>query len=172
MTSPAPRVFSAPGSPGHRPTPPSPSAPCLLRSPSSPSRSASALLHPAPLPRTPPSSSCLPLPPSSCSRLTTLFPRSPPQICTPPSPSRTDFTGPGIACSRGSEERGQRGEEPGSVGHGGQRWGQHAGARALEGWRWAPRPAPAPSWLFRLPASLVTASYWTSGSPSSARGPH
>lgn len=169
VTSPAPSLFSAPGSPGHKPTP---SAPCLLRSPSSPSRSASALLHPAPLPRTPPSPGCLPLPPSRDSRLTTLFPRSRPQISTPPGPSRTDFAGPGIACSGSGEEGGQRGQEPGSAGHGGQRLGQHAGTLAVAGWRWALRPSPAPHWLFRLPASLVAASHWTISLPSPAGGPH
>lgn len=80
----APRLFSAPGSPRHMPMPPSASAPCLLWSPSSPSRSPSPLLHPPPPQRTPASLSCLPHPPPCCCRLRILFPRSIPQLSTPP----------------------------------------------------------------------------------------
>lgn len=119
-----PKPRSAPSSPRPRPLPPSASAPCVLWSPSGPSRSPSSLLHPVPLPRTPPSPSCFPHPPLSSCRLRTLFPRSPPQLRTPPRPSRTDFAGPGVsACSGGGEERGQRGQEPGCTGHDGRRQG-------------------------------------------------
>lgn len=120
-----------------RPRQPSPHANAIRhqhlashRSPSSPSLSPSPLLQPVPLPKTPPSPSFLPLPPPGSCRLRSLFPHSPPPRSPPPRPSRTDFAGPGVsACGGGGQERGQRGEEPGSAGHGGRRSGQHAGAR-------------------------------------------
>lgn len=112
------------------PTPPSATAPGLLRPPSAPRRHPSPLLRPAPLPGTPPAPSRPPHPPPSCSSPSTLFPRSPPHLSTPSRPSRTDFTRPGVsACSGGGEQRGQRGEEASSAGHGGRRQGEHAGVR-------------------------------------------
>lgn len=143
-----PQMLNAPGPSGEisgqfgpkplfRPRQPSPQAHAVRhqhlashRSPSSPSLSPSTLLQPVPLPRTPPSPSFLPLPPPGSCRLRSLVPHSPPPRSPPPRPSRTDFAGPGVsACGGGGQERGQRGEEPGSAGHGGRRSGQHAGVR-------------------------------------------
>lgn len=81
------------------------------------------------------------------------FPAQPSPAQHPSRPSRTDFTRPGVsACSGGGEERGQRGEEAGSAGHGGRRQGRHAGVPGSRvGAGLTPRPgATRPS---RLPAS-------------------
>lgn len=87
VTSPAPRLFSAPGSPGHRPTP---SLPISTLPTAVPFLAPSQYLGSSPPSSSPEDSSLVQLPslpPSSCSRLTTLFraalPRSAPHPVLP-----------------------------------------------------------------------------------------